>query len=81
MARGKNPGDDFDNQYNQSRRRAEPKKQAGQSHWADDKAIRDAGRLREPSGEEKGCGKATLYAVGLGGGFAYAMELVRGLIV
>lgn len=41
MARGNNPGRDFDDQFNSSKRRAAPKVAKGEGHWADDKKIRD----------------------------------------
>lgn len=41
MARGNGPGKDFDDQFNQSKRRAAPKVERGEGPWSQDKYLRD----------------------------------------
>ena len=82
MARGNNPGKDFDDQFHQSKRRAQPKKDAGSSHWADDAAMRRAGQMRPSSTpEDKSCGKAALFLLGLLAGTSYALTEIAQQII
>ena len=39
--RGDNMGNDFDSQFNESARRAQPKRERGEGPWAMDKALAD----------------------------------------
>lgn len=83
MARGNDPGRDFDNQYNASRRAGQDKASRGESHWATDKYLerlnveRPTGHGRH-AGEPKGCSDkaAALVAIGLGIGYALT-EVIR----
>jgi hypothetical protein len=79
MARGSNPGDDFDNQWNESRRRGQEKAARGESHWADDKYLeRNNERLgsgpAHHGGENKSCGEKTVVLMAFLGGFAWAIS-------
>ncbi len=47
MARGNDPGRDFDNQYNDSRRKGQERAARGEGPWAQDKYLRD---LQDNSG-------------------------------
>lgn len=76
MARGSDPGRDFDRQFDQSQRRAEPKKQAGQGPWNMDKRLADNNN-RAPSAGSDSC---LVSAVALLGGVAWVVDqVVRGL--
>lgn len=77
MARGNDPGKDFDNQWNTSRREAEKKAARGETHWAEDKYLK---RLQEQSGppahhagQSKGCADKTVALLALLGGFFWAL--------
>lgn len=76
MARGKNPGDDFDRQFGQSYNRAQGKAARGESHWSDDKVIRDAGQIRPSGQSDESCGKATVILLSLLGGAAWGVSEV-----
>lgn len=83
MARGKDPGKDFDDQYHNSRREAEKKAARGESHWAWDKSLeRNNERLgsgpTHHAGEHRGCGEKTVVLMALLGGLGWAFaETVR----
>jgi hypothetical protein len=70
VARGNGPGKDFDDQWNESRRRAQEKARRGESHWAHDKYLeRESERLgSSPAGhrgEPKGCADKTVMLLAL----------------
>lgn len=78
MARGNDPGKDFDDQYNQSRRKGQEKAARGESHWSQDKYLE---RLNNQSagpahhaGESKGCSDKTVSILALLGGLAWAIQ-------
>lgn len=89
MARGNDPGRDFDNQWNESRRKGQEKAARGETHWATDKYLErvNAERSHERgrhAGEPKGCADKAALLVGLLGGFgltgwALAEAVSRGL--
>lgn len=74
MARGKDLGKDFDDQFDHFQKRAQGKRDRGEGYWADDKKMRDAGKMREPSGNEESCGKATVIMLGLLAGTGWALS-------
>lgn len=70
MARGNDPGKDFDDQFNASRRKGQEKAARGESHWAQDKYLErlNAQKPAHHAGEPKGCSdKAAALLVTLGG--------------
>ena len=73
MARGNNPGKDFDDQYNASRREGQRKAARGEGAWADDKYLRD---LRNGGEDNSGCGKDTLLILGFLSGFGWVISEV-----
>ena len=78
MARGSNPGDDFDRQFNDSRRKGQERAARGEGPWADDKYLRDLrsggeGQSDGGSNSNEGCGKATVVLLALGGSALYAL--------
>lgn len=83
MARGSDPGKDFDQQWDKSRKAGQEKAARGESHWATDKYLEriNAERSHERgrhAGEPKGCSDkaAALVAIGLGIGYAVT-EVIR----
>jgi hypothetical protein len=82
MARGNNPGKDFDDQYHASRREGQRKAARGEGAWADDKYLRDmraGGEDNSGSGGNKdnsGCGKDTLLILGFLSGFGWVISEV-----
>lgn len=70
MARGNDRGRDFDDQWNESRRRGQEKAARGESHWADDKKIRDmraeSDRHRPTSGSDENCSEKAFMILGIG---------------
>lgn len=85
MARGKDPGDDFDAQYNESRRRGQEKARRGESHWADDKYLeRNNERLSSaPAGHSgnKSCAEKTVVLAAFLGGIAWAGAEIASKVV
>lgn len=79
MARGKDPGNDFDDQWYASRRRAEYKKSRGEGVWADDAKLKRAGQPRPShSADSEGCSKETMLLLGFLSGFGWVLnEVIR----
>lgn len=77
MARGNDPGKDFDDQYYGSRREAKKKAARGESHWAQDKYL-ERNNERLGSGpahharERKSCGEKTVVLMAFLGGLGWA---------
>ena len=83
MARLPGPGKDFDDQWNDSRRRAFPKKSAGQGPWQADHASRNAGELREPQTggkHSKPSSDSCIIPLALLGGLGWALSELAGRI-
>lgn len=78
MARGSDPGKDFDDQYHDSRRRGQEKARRGESHWAQDKYLERnnerLGRQAAHHAENKSCGEKTLILLGFLGGLAWFLS-------
>lgn len=81
MARGKNPGDDFDAQFNESRRRGQEKARRGESHWAQDKYLRDLGSGPAPQPQNKSCAEKTVILAAFLGGLAWAGAEIASKVV
>lgn len=91
MNRLPGPGKDFDDQYNESRRRGEAKAARGEGPWSTDKALNDLRResfqqSMDASGGDSGPRHAKpnsdscVTALGLLGGLAWAItETIRHL--
>jgi hypothetical protein len=83
MARGNSPGKDFDDQWNNSRRRGEYRASRGEGPYSADKYLeRNNERLgRQPAshrGESKGCGEKTVVLAALLGGIGwFVSEIVN----
>lgn len=82
MARGNDPGKDFDDQYYSSKRRGQEKARRGESHWAQDKYLeRMKNQSQGPAhhaGERKSCGEKTVVLMAFLGGLGWAFaETVR----
>lgn len=79
MARGNDPGRDFDNQWNESRRRGVARAAAGEGPWRDDKYLeRENTRLSGPAArhakkKDESCGKAVAFI----GGFLLVAALIQ----
>lgn len=88
MARGNDPGKDFDDQYNRSRREGQRKAARGEGPWADDKYLSDARKESERyrsggegdsgggGGNGEGCDKKTLLLAGWLSGFGWFLSEV-----
>lgn len=83
MARGKNPGDDFDRQWNASNAAGRRKAARGEGPWADDAYLRRIGNERQADRQaaagrdnDSGCGKSALALLALLGGLAYGFAEV-----
>lgn len=77
MARGNDPGKDFDDQYNASRRRGQGKAARGESHWAQDKYLE--GLRSQPGGRSeppRGCSDKTAALLVAIGGVAWGLTEV-----
>lgn len=79
MARGNDPGKDFDNQWDSSKRGGQEKASRGESHWAQDKYLeRNNERLgRQPAhhaGENKSCGEKTVILLAFLSGLGWAVS-------
>lgn len=79
MARGSNPGKDFDDQWNESRRRGQDKASRGESYWAQDKYLeRNNERLgsgpAHHAGERKSCGEKTVVLMAFLSGLGWAIS-------
>lgn len=86
MARGKNPGDDFDNQYNANRRKGQERAARGEGPWANDKYLRDlrsggAGPAVPPQGSNGGCGKDAAILLGSLGGLIWFLGETAGRVL
>lgn len=85
MARGNDRGKDFDDQFNESRRRGQEKAARGESHWAQDKYLeRINQQSRGPAhhaGESKGCSDKTVILLALLGGAGWVFTEVVGRFV
>lgn len=85
MARGKNPGDDFDNQFNASRRKGQERASRGEGPWHHDKYLRDLKGGGEghqaPPGDNGGCGKDAAILLGFLGGLAWFLGETAGRIL
>jgi hypothetical protein len=82
MARGNDPGKDFDDQWHASKRRGQYKASRGEGAWAQDKYLkRNNERLGSgPAhhGKSESCGKATVFLLSLLGGLGwFAAEAVN----
>ena len=78
MARGNDPGKDFDDQYRRSKFRGDENARLGRGAWADDKKIRDGGELRQPPASNDGCADKAAVLLTLLGGLAWgASETVQ----
>lgn len=84
MARGSDPGKDFDSQFNRNKARGDAKAQRGESHWSQDKYIQGGcGTNESPGGgqDNSGCGDKTVILLAILGGFAWAgSEIVNRII-
>lgn len=71
MARGGDPGKDFDDQWYGSKRRAEYKRDRGEGIWASDKKIERAG---QPRPSHHGGSSCAVILISFLGGFAWAFS-------
>jgi hypothetical protein len=81
MARGNDPGKDFDDQWKSSRRRGQEKAARGESHWADDAYLRrNNERLgsgpAHHGGGSKSCADKTVLLLATLSGIAWALSEV-----
>lgn len=77
MARGNDPGKDFDDQYYSSKRRGQEKARRGESHWAEDKYLeRMKNQSQGPAhhGKDESCGKKTLILLGFLSGLGWFLN-------
>jgi hypothetical protein len=78
MARGNNPGKDFDDQWNDSRRRGQEKARRGESHWSQDKYLeRNNERLGSGPAHhagQKSCGEKTIVLMAFLSGLGWAIS-------
>lgn len=78
MARGNDPGRDFDDQFHNSRRRGQDKASRGESHWAQDKYLeRNNERLGSgPAhhGKRESCADKSVMLLALLGGVAWGLS-------
>lgn len=86
MARGKNPGDDFDRQFDKSRRAGERKAARGEGPWADDAYLRRINNERQADRQaaqsnSESCGKATVILLSLLGGAAWGLAEAVGRVL
>lgn len=76
MARGSDPGKDFDKQWNDSRRTGQGKASRGESHWAEDKYLERLNAKPRPAHHAKD--SCLISGIALLGGLAWALsEVVR----
>lgn len=74
MARGSDPGRDFDDQWYASKRRAQYKASRGEGVWADDAALKRAGRPKPShSAGSSSCGEKTLLLLAMLSGLFWAV--------
>lgn len=76
MARGGDRGKDFNDQWNDSRRRGQEKARRGESHWAEDKYLeRNNKRLgsgpAHHAGKRDSCVEKTVVLMAFLGGLAW----------
>lgn len=81
MARGSDPGRDFDDQYNQSRRAGQERAARNEGPWAGDKYLKrvnDSGPVSH-RGEPKGCADKTaaLFLLGVAAGYGLVEVVSR----
>lgn len=79
MARGSDPGRDFNDQWNESRRRGQEKAARGEGAWAEDKYLERINAKPRPAhhaSEPKGCGEKTVMLLALLSGFGWAFSEV-----
>lgn len=77
MARGKNPGDDFDAQYNANRRKGQDKASRGEGPWYDDKYRSDLNNRLGAGGqppEQKSCGEKTVVLLAMLSGVIWGVS-------
>ena len=78
MARGNDPGKDFNDQWKESRRKGQEKAARGESHWAQDKYLERINRQAQGpahhGGSSESCGKATVILLSLLGGIGWAVS-------
>lgn len=78
MARGSDPGKDFDKQWNDSYRAGQGKASRGESHWAEDKYLERLNAKPRPAHHAKDGDSCLISGIALLGGLAWALsELVR----
>jgi len=82
MARGNDPGKDFDRQWEESSRRGREKASRGEGPWAEDKYLERINAKPRPAhhaGDPKGCADKTVLLLALLGGVLWvADQLVSG---
>lgn len=85
MARGNDPGRDFDQQFERNRRRGQERAARGEGAWADDKYLRkineERAADRAAAGNSEGCGKATVLLLGTLGGVVWFLAEAAGKAV
>lgn len=77
--RPEGPGEDFEKLWERHRREAEGKAARGESHWAADASIRNAGEIREPDRRgrhAKPNSDSCITALTLLGGIGWALKEV-----
>ena len=78
MARGNNPGKDFDDQWNDSARRGQERARRGEGPWEADKYLEriNAKPVQGPkhAGEPKGCSDKAIALLAVLGGLAWALQ-------
>lgn len=72
MARGNDPGRDFDRQFGESRRRGQDKAARGESHWAQDKYL-ERMKNQSTSGPAHHAKDSCVVGLALLGGIAWAL--------
>lgn len=72
----RNPGDDFDAQFNRSKARGDQKREQGRGIYSADRYLKDAGQVKQPKSNDEGCGKATVVLLSLLGGAAWGLSEV-----
>ena len=85
MARGNDPGKDFDDQWNDSFREAQKKAQRGEGPWAEDKYLarrqEQSGPPAHHAGQSKGCADKAVLLLAFLSGWAWALtEIARQVI-
>lgn len=76
MARGNDPGRDFDRQFGQNKARGDAKAARGEGPWAQDKYLRDGAGTGSGGGDKdnSGCGDKTVVLLAALGGIAWAVS-------